>query len=71
MKVLLIHYRYRLAGGPELYLKKIAEYLKDKNFEVDIFSINWDDNDVSNRVDWYSPGNSYSSFQPKNLIQEF
>jgi len=63
MKILLIHYRYRLAGGPELYLKKIAEYLKNENFEVDIFSINWDDNEVSsNRVDWYSPGNSYSSF---------
>lgn len=62
MRVLLIHYRYRLAGGPELYLKKIAEYLKNNNFEVDVFSINWDDNEVSKRTDWYTPRNSYSSF---------
>ena len=66
MKVLLIHYRYRFSGGPELYLKKIIEYLNKNGHEVDIFSINWNDNEIDNRSDWYTPNVSNSNFSARN-----
>ncbi len=44
MKILLIHYRYSIIGGPERYLFNIMKLLSNKGHEVIPFSINYDGN---------------------------
>lgn len=44
MKILLIHYRYSIIGGPERYLFNIIKLLQEKGHEVIPFSINYKDN---------------------------
>lgn len=47
MKVLLIHFRYYVAGGPERYLFNVKQLLEENGHEVVPFSLNYDMNQPS------------------------
>ena len=47
MKILLIHYRYYQASGPERYLFNIKKLLESKGHEVIPFSLKYKDNNHS------------------------
>ena len=44
MKILIIHYKYSITGGPERYMFNITNLLEKDGHEVIHFSINWNDN---------------------------
>lgn len=44
MKILIIHYRYFISGGPERYLFNLKELLENKGHKVIPFSIKYDKN---------------------------
>lgn len=47
MKILLIHYRYSVIGGPERYLFNVKAALEEKGHEVIPFSVAYPDNEPS------------------------
>lgn len=47
MKILLIHYRYSVIGGPERYLFNVKAALEEKGHEVIPFSVAYQDNEPS------------------------
>lgn len=47
MKILLIHYRYSVIGGPERYLFNVKDALEEKGHEVIPFSVAYPDNEPS------------------------
>jgi glycosyltransferase involved in cell wall biosynthesis len=61
MKILLIHYRYYEASGPEKYLFNIAKLFEAKGHEVIPFSLNYPNNKTS----------SFSKYFPDPVIPEF
>lgn len=52
MKILIVHYRYFISGGPERYLFNVKEALEEKGHEVIPFSIKNRDN-LSSKYDKY------------------
>jgi glycosyltransferase involved in cell wall biosynthesis len=44
LKILIIHYKYSITGGPERYMFNITNLLEKDGHEVIHFSINWNDN---------------------------
>ena len=61
MKIILIHYRYYDASGPETYLFNVTKMLTDKGHEVIPFSLDYAKNKKSD----------YSKYFPKPVIENF
>lgn len=61
MKILIIHYRFYQASGPERYLFNISKLLKDKGHVVIPFSLNYSENEET----------SYSNYFPEPVLKEF
>jgi len=61
MKIILIHYRYYEASGPERYLFNISKVLKERGNEVIPFSLNYTENNDS----------EYSKYFPKPILEKF
>tara|TARA_B100000768_G_scaffold156985_1_gene154804 strand:- start:1332 stop:2624 length:1293 start_codon:yes stop_codon:yes gene_type:complete len=61
MKIIIIHYRYYEAGGPERYLFNVMKMLSKKGHEVIPFSLDYPENKES----------KYSKFFPKPIIENF
>lgn len=61
MKILVIHYRYYIEGGPERYLFNIKDVFEKKGHEVIPFSLAYPE----------SVDNQYLSYFPKPVIEEF
>lgn len=61
MKVLMIHYRYFVEGGPERYLFNMKKLLESKGHIVIPFSIDYPNNEKT----------EYSKYFPKPIISEF
>lgn len=53
MKILLVHYRYFISGGPERYLFNIMEVLRKNGHEVIPFSIKHDKNHTSDYEEYF------------------
>ena len=63
MKILLIHYRYYQASGPERYLFNIKKLLESKGHEVIPFSLKYKDNNNSKMSKYFpEPIGSKSEF---------
>ena len=61
MKILIVHYRYYEASGPEKYLFGISKLLEDKGHTVIPFSLNYSENKES----------EFSEFFPKPIVSNF
>ena len=61
MKILLIHYRYYEASGPERYLFNISKLLNDYGHEVIPFSLDYQKNRSS----------EYSKYFAKPVVEYF
>jgi len=53
MKILLIHYRFSIIGGPERYLFNIKQVFEEKDHTVIPFSIAYDDNQTSDYDNYF------------------
>lgn len=53
MKILLVHYRYFISGGPERYLFNVKEALEEKGHQVIPFSIKNSQNEKSEYSDFF------------------
>jgi glycosyltransferase involved in cell wall biosynthesis len=54
MKILIINYRYFLSGGPEKYMFKVIELLKNQGHEIVPFSIKSNQNRKSNFENYFA-----------------
>ena len=61
MKIIIIHYRYYEASGPERYMFNISKLLREKGHQVIPFSLDYA---LNNKSD-------YSGHFPKPIIEEF
>jgi len=61
MKIIIIHYRYYEASGPERYMFNISKLLKEKGHQVIPFSLDYK---LNNKSD-------YSEHFPEPIIEEF
>lgn len=76
MKILLVHYRYYITGGPERYMFNLISSLEELGHEVIPFSIKMKQNHINNYADYFARniGNSDTVFvndYPKNLRTYF
>lgn len=53
MKILIVHYRYFISGGPERYLFNVKEALEEKGHQVIPFSIKNTQNEKSEYSDFF------------------
>ena len=60
MKILIIHYKSRITGGPELYFHAVMEELSLRGHEVVSFSYNWLNEDYN--PSWAGEGTERFSF---------
>ena len=71
MKILIIHYRYSISGGPERYMFNVTNLLKKIGHEVIHFAPIWKDNDYSPYKDyWPIIKNSKGVFHFNNLLKD-